>query len=99
MFVFNFSHLYLFFCIILGGEDNLALQIESILEFCNDECPQTRDRTYNHLKDQDSTQPVKRKRLSEAIFSIQKSCQASSGIRVLAFQLHIILFLGNFKCY
>ncbi|CBI36653.3 uncharacterized protein LOC104879453 isoform X2 [Vitis vinifera] len=66
--------------ILDGGEDDLALKIESILEFCNDACPQTRDRTYRHLEDQESPQHIKRKRLSEAILNIQKSCQELDGI-------------------
>lgn len=64
---------------MIGGEDDLVLKLESIVEGCNDVCLRsiTQERTYQQLEDQHSSQNFKRKRLSEAVLSIQNPCQAS----------------------
>ena len=77
------------FLIIIGGEDDLALKIESVIEGCNDVCLRSisQERTKQQLEDQLSPQTFKRKRLSEAVLSMQYPCQAS----------FIIKFLYSFK--
>lgn len=64
---------------MIGDEDDMVLKIESIVEGCNDVCLRsiTQERTYQQLEDQHSPQNFKRKRLSEAVLSIQNPCQAS----------------------
>ena len=73
------------FLIITGGEDDLALKIESIIEGCNDVCLRsiTQERTCQQLDDQCLPQNFKRKRFSEAVFSMQNPCQASFIITFL----------------
>nr|XP_023884006.1 uncharacterized protein LOC111996276 [Quercus suber] len=63
--------------ILNGGEDDLALKIESVIEGCNDVCLRsiTQERTKQQLEDQLSPQTFKRKRLSEAVLSMQYPCQ------------------------
>ncbi|ONI29293.1 hypothetical protein PRUPE_1G191700 [Prunus persica] len=59
--------------ILNGGEDDLALKVESIIEGCNDVCVRS-GRTHRLLEDQ-LPQSSKRKRLSEAILKEQNPCQ------------------------
>ncbi|KAK9288205.1 hypothetical protein L1049_016654 [Liquidambar formosana] len=70
--------------ILNGGEDDLALKIDSIIEGCNDVCLRsatyTRDRTNQHFEDQGLPHYLKRKRLSEAILNIQNACQELDSI-------------------
>uniref|UniRef100_A0A2P2K519 Uncharacterized protein LOC8266748 isoform X1 n=1 Tax=Rhizophora mucronata TaxID=61149 RepID=A0A2P2K519_RHIMU len=65
--------------ILNGGEDDLALKIESIIEGYNDVFPQngTQENTYQHDEDQCSPQRFKRKRLPDAVLNEQNPCQAS----------------------
>ncbi|GMN59427.1 hypothetical protein TIFTF001_028514 [Ficus carica] len=60
-----------------GGDDDFALKIESIIEGCNDVCVRsvTEERTFQLFDDQSSPQYGKRKKLPEAILSIQNPCQ------------------------
>ncbi|XP_057460333.1 uncharacterized protein LOC130750837 isoform X3 [Actinidia eriantha] len=64
--------------ILDGGEDNLALKIEAIIDADNDVClkseSETPERTRQHFEDQGSPQ-YRRKRLSEAVLSLRNSCQ------------------------
>lgn len=65
-------------CVFLtkvGGEDDLELKIESIIEGCNDTWVRNQGRMCQHLEDQ-CLPPFKRKRLTEAVFSVQSPCQA-----------------------
>ncbi|XP_062173180.1 uncharacterized protein LOC133878610 isoform X2 [Alnus glutinosa] len=68
--------------ILNGGEDDLVLKLESIVEGCNDVCLRsiTQERTYQQLEDQHSSQNFKRKRLSEAVLSIQNPCQELDSV-------------------
>ncbi|CAL2228950.1 unnamed protein product [Prunus armeniaca] len=59
--------------ILNGGEDDLALKVESIIEGCNDVCVRS-GRTHRLLEDQ-LPQSSNRKRLSEAILKEQNPCQ------------------------
>ncbi|XP_021817926.1 uncharacterized protein LOC110760053 isoform X3 [Prunus avium] len=59
--------------ILNGGEDDLALKVESIIEGCNDVCVRS-GRTHRLLEDQ-LPQSSKRKKLSEAILKEQNPCQ------------------------
>ncbi|KAM1158544.1 hypothetical protein ACFXTH_031909 [Malus domestica] len=64
--------------ILYGGEDDLALKVDSIIEACNDVYARS-ERNCRLREDQCSPQNVKRKRLSEAILSVKSPCQASSA--------------------
>ncbi|CAK9161139.1 unnamed protein product [Ilex paraguariensis] len=70
-----------------GGQDDLALQIEAVIDGCNDACLNSKSKIQNgtdgHFEDQGSPQYIKRKRLSEAILTLQDTCQESSSIREL----------------
>lgn len=70
---------------MIGGEDDLAIKIESVIEGCNGVCLRSipGERTYHQLEDQHSPQKFERKRLSEAVLSMQNPCQASFIIRLL----------------
>ncbi|XP_038711695.1 uncharacterized protein LOC120005887 isoform X3 [Tripterygium wilfordii] len=58
--------------ILTGGEDDLALKIDSIIEGCNDACL----RSVNQEKClDDRSHHLKRKRLSEAVLNVQSPCQ------------------------
>ena len=74
------------FLLLIGGEDNLALKIEAIIDADNDVClkseSETQERTRQHFEDQGSPQ-YRRKRLSEAVLSLRNSCQASAVFKVL----------------
>ncbi|XP_057471237.1 uncharacterized protein LOC130760063 isoform X2 [Actinidia eriantha] len=65
--------------ILDGGEDNLALKIEAIIDADNDGClkseSETQERTHQHFEDQGLPQYRRRKRLSEAVLSLRNSCQ------------------------
>jgi hypothetical protein len=84
---------------MIGGEDDLVLKMESIVEGCNDVCPRsiTQERTYQQLEDQHSPQNFKRKRLSEAVLSIQNPCQAKfyHWILIQAFKCIILNHLRS----
>ncbi|PON61885.1 Double-stranded RNA-binding domain containing protein [Parasponia andersonii] len=64
-----------------GGEDDLTLKIEAIVEGCNDVCLRsvTQERTTQPLEDT-SPQLSKRKRLPEAILSLQNPCQELDAV-------------------
>ncbi|KAB2622931.1 hypothetical protein D8674_025113 [Pyrus ussuriensis x Pyrus communis] len=64
--------------ILYGGEDDLALKVDSIIEACNDVYA-TSERNSRLREDQCSPQNVKRKRLSEAILSVKNPCQELDG--------------------
>uniref|UniRef100_A0A5B7BBS7 DRBM domain-containing protein n=1 Tax=Davidia involucrata TaxID=16924 RepID=A0A5B7BBS7_DAVIN len=70
--------------ILDGGEDDLALKMEAIIDGCNDVClkseSQTQYRICQHLEDQGSLQYMKRKRLSEAILTLRNPCQELDDI-------------------
>ncbi|KAJ7980708.1 Aleurone layer morphogenesis protein [Quillaja saponaria] len=66
--------------ILNGGEDDLALKLESIIEGCNDVCLRTQEKTYRHLECQESPQYIKRKKLSEAVLSMLNPCQELDGL-------------------
>ncbi|XP_062107796.1 uncharacterized protein LOC133818772 isoform X2 [Humulus lupulus] len=61
--------------ILNGGEDDLKLKIESLIEGCNEESLQSvaHERTNQPLENTLSPQYNKRKRLTEAIFSTQNA--------------------------
>lgn len=66
-------------CVFLtkvGGDDDLELKIDSIIEGCNDICVRNQGRIYRHLEDQSSPPCFKRKRLTEAVLTMQSPCQA-----------------------
>lgn len=70
--------------ILSGGEDELAVKIDSIVEGCNETCLRTaaatEDLTALCSQDQDFPPVVKRKRLSEANLCVQSPCQELDGI-------------------
>ncbi|KAG2726051.1 hypothetical protein I3760_01G093700 [Carya illinoinensis] len=63
--------------ILNGSEDDLALKIEPVIEGCNGANLRSipEERTYQQLEDQHSPQNFERKRLSEAVLSMQNPCQ------------------------
>ncbi|KAK1568460.1 hypothetical protein Q3G72_024811 [Acer saccharum] len=65
--------------ILNGGEDDLAVKIESVVDGCNDVCLRSvaQERISQHLENQQLSDPIKMKRLSEAVLNKQNSCQAS----------------------
>ncbi|KAL5784028.1 hypothetical protein ACOSQ2_006420 [Xanthoceras sorbifolium] len=68
--------------ILNGGEDDLAVKIESIVEGCDDVCLSggAQERISQHLESQRSPDAIKMKRLSEAVLTKQNSCQELDGI-------------------
>lgn len=70
--------------ILDGGEDHLALKIDTLLDFCNDVCiggnTQAQDSTCQTLEDSVLAQQVKGKRLSEATFAFRTPCQELDDI-------------------
>ncbi|PIA42268.1 hypothetical protein AQUCO_02000018v1 [Aquilegia coerulea] len=62
--------------ILSGGEDDLLLKIESIIEVCNVACGRGATRT----QEEHSPKGIKRKRLSEAILTLQNPCQELDAI-------------------
>lgn len=55
----------------------MELKIESIIDGCNDTCLRNQGRTCQSLEGHQCLLPsVKRKRLSEAVLSLQTPCQA-----------------------
>lgn len=94
----NNSSYYTCFCFIrAGGDDDFALKIESIIEGCNDVCVRsvTEERTCQLFDDQSSPQYGKRKKLPEAILSIQNPCQVSSLLNL--WFLLVPVFIGALK--
>ncbi|CAL5347995.1 unnamed protein product [Camellia sinensis] len=69
--------------ILDGSENDLALKIEAIIDACNDVClkceTETQDATRQHFEGQGSPQ-YRRKRLSEAVLTLQNSCQELDDI-------------------
>jgi len=66
-------------CVFLtkvGGEDDLELSIESLIEGCNDTCVRNQGRTCQHLKDQRLPPYIKRRRLTKAVLIMQSPCEA-----------------------
>ncbi|XP_052208199.1 uncharacterized protein LOC127812000 isoform X2 [Diospyros lotus] len=65
------------------GEDSLALKIEAIVDKCDNVClkgeNEPKERTHSHFEDQCSHK-YKRRTLSEAIFTLRKSCQELDDI-------------------
>ncbi|XP_014521141.1 uncharacterized protein LOC106777845 isoform X2 [Vigna radiata var. radiata] len=57
------------------GEDNFRLKIESIIEGCNGTWLSNQERAFGQ-----QIQPLKRKKLSEAVFITQSSCQELDDI-------------------
>ncbi|KAL2332210.1 hypothetical protein Fmac_019791 [Flemingia macrophylla] len=53
---------------LTGGEDDLELKIESIIEGCNDTWLRNQRRMCPHLEDPPSPPPSKQRRLTEAVF-------------------------------
>ncbi|KAL7209184.1 hypothetical protein ACSBR1_030846 [Camellia fascicularis] len=70
--------------ILDGSENDLALKIEAIIDACNDVClkceTETQDATRQHFEVQGSPQYGRRKRLSEAVLTLQNSCQELDDI-------------------
>ncbi|KAK3204456.1 hypothetical protein Dsin_018502 [Dipteronia sinensis] len=68
--------------ILNGGEDDLAVKIESVVDGCNDVCLRSvaQERISQHLENQQLPDPIKMKRLSEAVLNKQNSCQELDGI-------------------
>ncbi|XP_062107797.1 uncharacterized protein LOC133818772 isoform X3 [Humulus lupulus] len=68
--------------ILNGGEDDLKLKIESLIEGCNEESLQSvaHERTNQPLENTLSPQYNKRKRLTEAIFSTQNALRELDAI-------------------
>ncbi|KAI8002754.1 hypothetical protein LOK49_LG08G02075 [Camellia lanceoleosa] len=70
--------------ILDGSENDLALKIEAIIDACNDVClkceTETQDATGQHFEAQGSPQYGRRKRLSEAVLTLQNSCQELDDI-------------------
>ncbi|QCD88448.1 hypothetical protein DEO72_LG3g2996 [Vigna unguiculata] len=61
--------------ILSDGEDNFRLKIESIIEGCNDTWLKNQERVFGQ-----QISPLKRKKLSEAVFIKQSSCQELDDI-------------------
>ncbi|GAV90074.1 hypothetical protein CFOL_v3_33483, partial [Cephalotus follicularis] len=63
--------------ILNGSEDDLALKIETVIEGCKDMCQRriTQEGAFQHFEEPWSPQHIKRKRLSEAVLSMQDACQ------------------------
>ncbi|KAK2641830.1 hypothetical protein Ddye_023593 [Dipteronia dyeriana] len=68
--------------ILKGSEDDLAVKIESVVDGCNDVCLRSvaQERISQHLENQQLPDPIKMKRLSEAVLNKQNSCQELDGI-------------------
>ncbi|KAL2921019.1 SCARECROW-LIKE protein 7, partial [Bienertia sinuspersici] len=70
--------------ILNGGEDDLAVKIDSILEGCNEICLKTagaaEDKTALQIQDQDLPPVPKRIRLSEAKLCVRSPCQELDDI-------------------
>ncbi|KAI9193829.1 hypothetical protein LWI28_000558 [Acer negundo] len=68
--------------ILNRGEDDLAVKIESVVDGCNDVCLRSvaQERISQHLENQQLPDPIKMKRLSEAVLNKQNSCQELDGI-------------------
>ncbi|KAK7341586.1 hypothetical protein VNO80_24521 [Phaseolus coccineus] len=61
--------------ILTDGEDNFGLKIESVIEGCNDTWLRNQERVYRQ-----PSSPLKRKKLSEAVFITQSPCQELDDI-------------------
>lgn len=59
---------------LVGGEDDLMLKIESIIDACNAACSEEAGRKHTGKC---LPQHCKRKRLSDAILVLRNPCQAS----------------------
>jgi len=57
----------------VDGEDNFILKIESIIEGCNDTWLRNQERVFLQ-----QSSPLKRKKLSEAVFITQSPCEVSN---------------------
>ncbi|XP_012570395.1 uncharacterized protein [Cicer arietinum] len=66
--------------LIVGEEDELELKMESIIEGCNNTRLRNQGRMCQYLEDQCSPQSFKRKRLAEAVLSLQTPCQELDDI-------------------
>ncbi|CAL0322108.1 unnamed protein product [Lupinus luteus] len=64
----------------VGGDDELEIKIESIIEGCNDIWVGNQRRVRQHNENQCPPPRFKRKRLSEAVLTMQSSCQELDGI-------------------
>ncbi|XP_027355087.1 uncharacterized protein LOC113864994 isoform X2 [Abrus precatorius] len=60
---------------LTDGEDDFELKIESIIEGCNDTWGRNQERTCGQ-----QSLPIKRKKLSEAVFITQSPCQELDGV-------------------
>jgi len=60
----------------VGGEDELDVNVESILEGCNDTWVRNQGRMCQHLEDQSLPPQNKRRRFTEAVFIKRSTCQA-----------------------
>ncbi|KAL9296512.1 hypothetical protein ACSQ67_022408 [Phaseolus vulgaris] len=61
--------------ILTDGEDNFGLKIESVIGGCNDTWLRNQERVYRQ-----PSSPLKRKKLSEAVFITQSPCQELDDI-------------------
>ncbi|XP_061367309.1 uncharacterized protein LOC133310397 [Gastrolobium bilobum] len=65
---------------LTGGEDDLELKIDTIIEGCNDTWVRNQGRMSHHLEDKRLSPYIKRKRLREAVLIVQNSCQELDGV-------------------
>ncbi|KAI4324301.1 hypothetical protein L6164_023853 [Bauhinia variegata] len=66
--------------ILTGGEDDLELKIESIIEGCNDLYVRSQEKTFPHLDQHYSSPCTKRRRLSEAVLVTQHQYQELDAV-------------------
>lgn len=80
------EHSLILFCILLvDGEDDFELKIESIIESCND-IVTNQERIYEN-----QSFPLKSEKLSEAIFSTQSPCQVIHSIYLLVYTFEFFM--------
>lgn len=77
---------------LVGGEDDLMLKIESIIDACNAACSEEAGRKHTGKC---LPQHCKRKRLSDAILVLRNPCQASP----VKLELNQILLLLRFVIF
>lgn len=80
------------YVLLVGGEDDLMLKIESIIDACNAACSKGAGRKQTG---ESLPQHCKRKRLSEAVLILQNPCQASPSMLLLH---QILLWLHVCTC-
>lgn len=80
--------------LLAGSEDDLALKVQAMIDGCNDVClegkSEPQDKACQRFEEQ-AALCTKRKRLSDAILTVQTPCQASFRIYILCY-----LWLRNY---